>query len=291
MTNTSSLRPAQRELDRRSLLIGASGVVGAAALALPETAEAATARLTRARLERVITSALGSSSSRVGLTVIDRRTGVWHSHNGGRRVQSASTAKVLILVAFLRRRRAQGRALSSSDRSLVQAMIRYSDNNAASTLRSRAGGGAAVAAAAQAAGMPSTAASARSQGSWGKVLTTSEEEARLLNTLANGGGRVLGRTDAAYVLSEMRRVTSSQAWGAGIVRSSTVSVAVKNGWAPLSPDYSWRVNTLGVVRGGGRDYVIACYEDGLSSMQRGVNHKNAVCRAVHGALAQRLYTA
>ena len=59
----------------------------------------------------------------------------------------------------------------------------------------------------------------------------------------------------AYGLSLLDNVVNYEAWAAGIVRSSKVAVALKNGWYPFPT--GWQINSVGWVRGMGRNYIIA----------------------------------
>lgn len=259
-----------------------------AAAASGEGATSSSASLSQGALDKAVTAALGDAAGDVGVTVIDRRTGARYSHNGEAEYEMASTTKVLVLAAFLRARREAGRELSAGDRSRVSAMIRYSDNAATTSLRASAGGGRAISRMARDAGMTHTADAALETFAWGKVATTSDEQASLMNLIADGGRDVIDPDDCEYILSEMRKVTPAQAWGVGSVKSPSVTVAVKNGWSPFRPTGLWAVNSIGLVQGDGRDYAIAVYEHLLRSQARGIQHKDAVVKAVHTALAQPL---
>jgi hypothetical protein len=110
---------------------------------------------------------------------------------------------------------------------------------------------------------------------WGNTTTTAADQAAIIRTFAYPG-RVLGRAARGYGLKLMESVIPSQRWGisCGPWGSSCappdyahpvpdVTVALKNGWkyvptcAQQNDTCPWQVNSIGWVRGQGRDYVLA----------------------------------
>ncbi len=85
-------------------------------------------------------------------------------------------------------------------------------------------------------------------------------------------------TDAnrRYGLSLMEHVESGQAWGvsAGVAPGNTV--ALKNGWLPfyatlpLAKAGGYQIDSIGWVRGHGRDYLLAVLTRDNPSMQYGI---------------------
>jgi hypothetical protein len=69
----------------------------------------------------------------VSFAVIDTGEGA-HHYRGRARYASASVIKAMFLVAYLRRVKAEGRDLTSSERALLGPMIRVSDNDAAASV-------------------------------------------------------------------------------------------------------------------------------------------------------------
>jgi hypothetical protein len=72
----------------------------------------------------------------IGFAVLDMR-GRLHHEGGGGRAAMASTFKVMLMVAYLRR--VDDRALSSSEKALLKPMIRRSDNDSATRVRDMLG--------------------------------------------------------------------------------------------------------------------------------------------------------
>lgn len=264
-------------LTRRSVL----GAVAAMALpmGLSSSAGAAVAAgpslpLSTARVRRV----LGEAAPDVSFSVKDRVTGGVFTFNRQMENCTGSIVKVLVLATIIRSRAESGRSLSASQRELATAMIRYSDNDATSSLLRQAGGGNALEDTARALGLKHTHAA----GSWGRTATTAEDQRLLIDRLVEGTP-VLAKKDRDYILGLMRTVSKEQRWGVGEVPPGG-RAAVKNGWVPLSPR-GWRVNSIGAVQGAGRDYSLAVLSYDNTSMEQGIARMRAVAGLVWRALA------
>jgi len=76
--------------------------------------------------------------------------------------------------------------------------------------------------------------------------------------LTEGGTSAFSTEQGAFVYDLMGKVTPDQAWGVGAPGSATVAVHLKNGWVQFkSTDGLWAVNSMGTVKGEGRDYRMA----------------------------------
>lgn len=262
---------------------GAPGALGRPATGAPTstalTASAAPAESTPdgAALERRLRAALGDSADDVSVAVHDRRSGRTLRYNAALENSTGSIVKALVLTTLLREKRADGASLTSSQRGLAERMIHQSDNDATTSLLRQAGGRAALDRTAKALGMTAT----HSAGSWGRTATTAPDQLRLMNALVDGHP-ALHPDDRAYALDLMSGVAADQRWGAGTVPQG-VRARVKNGWVPLSPR-GWRVNSIGHVSGGGRDYTIAMLSYDNASMEEGVDHLDRVSAIVYDAL-------
>lgn len=229
-------------------------------------------------LARSISAALGSARSDVSVSVRDRRTGTVFSYNPSLVNCTGSIVKVMVLVATLRKQRSLGRGLTATQQTLASRMIRYSDNASTTTLFRYVGGAPTMTALARRLGMTRTTGAR----AWGRTTTTARDQRVLIQALV-GGTSALRAGDRAYVLRLMGAVTAGQRWGVGTVPSG-VTVRLKNGWVPLSPR-AWRVNSIGHVRGKGRDYEIAILSYDNSSMGVGVRRVNKVADLVYDSLA------
>ncbi len=235
------------------------------------------AAVSRDDLSREIAQALGGAAGDVGVVVHDRRNGATFTYHPDLVNSSGSIVKVLIVVAAIRQERGRGRGLSADQRALASRMIRRSDNDATTTLFRQIGGATTITSTARALGMTATAGAS----SWGRTTTTARDQVILMNALVDGSPAI-GAGDRAYVLTLMRAVVPDQRWGVGRVPTGTI-VAVKNGWVPLSP-LGWRVNSIGHVRGQGRDYTIAIVSYRNATMDVGVGRVNTVSNLVYRSL-------
>ncbi|GMA40528.1 serine hydrolase [Mobilicoccus caccae] len=221
---------------------------------------------------------LGKARDDVSFSVRDRRTGQVYTYNSGMRNSTGSIVKVLVLATIVRERRESGRSLSSGQKKLADRMIRYSDNDATNSLLRQAGGRWAVQRMAKDLGMSRTTL----QGAWGRTSTSAADQRLLMDKLV-GGTPHLSKADRRYILGLMGRVVPEQRWGVGKVPAGQ-SVAVKNGWVPLSPR-GWRVNSIGSVKGSGRDYTLAILSYDNSSMGVGVERTRKISELVWKKLA------
>lgn len=237
----------------------------------------------RAALARSVLSAIGGRTD-VGVSVLDRRTGVWWHHRGDGPVPSGSVSKVIIVAAALRKARAAGTTLTARQRDQARLAITQSDNASADALYAWIGGHPAVAELAGHLGLAATAA-AKPVTHWGPTLTTPNDLVRLMERLTSGSP-VTHRADDAAVLDLMARVVDGQRWGVGTVRSATVTVHVKNGWMLVGEP--WVINSVGDVRGAGRDYSMALMQRAQPDVDTGITRASRIGRAVFAALEDPL---
>jgi hypothetical protein len=197
--------------------------------------------------------------------VFDAKTGVTYSHNTGGRYVTASIVKVAVLGTLLRQVQVAHRSLSSTERSLAIRMIERSDNAATTALWNRVGKGPAVKAFMGKAAMASTTPGPG--GFWGLTSTNAPDQVRLVRTVAYPNA-VLSAASRGHEESFMRAVIPSQKWGVSRGVPAGSMVALKNGWLPRTG--GWVINSIGHVRGGSRDYVIAVLTSGNPSMSYGI---------------------
>ncbi|GAA2621083.1 serine hydrolase [Actinomadura fulvescens] len=250
---------------------------GRRAPARPVLTGAARKKLTRS-LERY----LGGRSGTVSVAVTDLTTGLGYAFHGSRQVATASTVKVAILMALLLRAQRAKRALSPLERSLAAAMIKTSDNGAATTLWHMVGGSAGMASAYRRFGLRRTTPGNGDY--WGSTTTTAIEQIRLLRALTLRTSPLNAR-NRRHVLELMASVAPEQAWGvsAAAVRGDTV--ALKNGWQPRKSDGGlYAINTMGRVRGAAHDFLIAVMTSRNVSSAAGIDTVERVAQLVTNAL-------
>lgn len=166
---------------------------------------------------------------------------------------TASIVKVDILATLLYQAQQHGGGLSEEDRELATAMIEDSDDTDADDLWIAEGMAGAVDVINRQLGMTQTDLNGSYY--WGLSKTTPADQIKLLNALALPND-VLDPGSQRYELSLMQNVVGYQAWGvsAGLPEGSTL--ALKNGWLPLSPG-DWQINSIGIASDPAHTYAIA----------------------------------
>ncbi|MCL2585216.1 MAG: class A beta-lactamase-related serine hydrolase [Streptosporangiales bacterium] len=202
---------------------------------------------------------VGGRHGSVAAFAEDLRTGRTWTLGSGTPQAEASMVKMNILQGLLARHPG---GLPAGQKALARKMMTVSDNDAATALWNDAGGPGGIGGYDAAAGLAHTKLSScvRCPGfswpGWGLSTTTPADQAALLRQMVAPGTRL---TAAArrYALSLMEDVTPDQRWGVSSGVPSGVTVALKNGWLPMSgANGDWQVNTAGWVSGGGRDYLL-----------------------------------
>jgi Beta-lactamase enzyme family len=184
-----------------------------------------------------------------GFALIDTATGKVHGNSAGSvALRTASIVKVIIGMRLFAVAAEQKRGLTADEQSNLSAMIRSSDNDAASRLWGALGGPAVINWVRKLSGVRNTAPPGNA-GSWGFTTTTARDMAVILNALVHTRGVTAPHRDALF--REMRQVIPSQRWGIAAAVHRSVA-AVKNGWYPDTDAPVWRVLCTGVVDHGRR---------------------------------------
>ena len=249
-------------ISRRSLLASAGVVTGGLAFAglsactpappIPRPTASPTGPIP-SQLDEVL-RIVSSGSEKFGVFVTDVRSGGTYSFNGDYASQNASMVKVMIALMALRK---TGGLLSPENSEVATKMITHSDNAAAETLWAYGGGPDAYQQLADELKMPHTH---REQGrdDWSWTWTAPSDQVLLLTYLTEGGTKAFTTEQAGYLYDLMGKVQDDQAWGVGAPKSGSVEVHLKNGWVQFtSTDGLWAVNSMGTVKGDGRDYRMA----------------------------------
>lgn len=230
-------------------------------------------------------AAVGPQADVTSVSVLDRRTGLTWTYRGDALVYTGSVSKVLIVAQALRQVRAARRSLTATQRYWAKAAITRSDNAGASNLYALIGGHAGVATLARDLGMSATA-QAPPAGHWGATATTSLDLVTMMRRLTDGSP-VTHSDDDAYLLGLMSQIVLNQRWGVGTVRSATVATRHKNGWMAVEAP-RWVINSVGDVRGNGRDYVLAVLMRRQVEQEPSMIRCSRISRAVFQALGQPL---
>jgi beta-lactamase class A len=231
-------------------------------------------------------SYLAVRSGTVLAAVYDLRTGHLWTLGHGTPQAEASIVKLDILETLMAQHHADGTALSPREASQTRTMIEDSDNHAATSLWGAVGGAAGIRSYDTAVGLANTTPSKCVDcpgfpwPGWGLTTTTPGDQISLLLELTRPNAQL---TDAqrAYALALMENVTESQRWGVSGGVPASATVALKNGWLPLSgTDEDWQVNSIGWISGSGRSYLAAVLTTGNPTEQYGIDTINALAELV-----------
>lgn len=241
-------------LSRRGLLLaaGATALVGCSTpVTIPRVTASPTGSI-REQLQAVV-ERVSTGTDRLGVALKDLRSGATFDFRGDYANQLASAAKPMIVAMALRKAGAD--ALPAPQAEQAAKAIEHSDNDSADALFEWAGRRPAFDALAGDLGLTQTHSDpARDFWSW--CWTTPKDQLAFVDQLVTGG-KALTDGQRAYLLDLMGRVEDAQAWGVGKPRSADVAVQLKNGWVPFeSTDKLWAVNSIGHVKGAGRDYLL-----------------------------------
>jgi hypothetical protein len=209
--------------------------------------------------------------------VPSRSTFLYHP---GDREQTASIVKVDILATLLAQAQARHEALDADDYAIATGMIEASDNDDATDLWDAEGGAPAVASLDARLRMTQTTPN----DAWGLTETTPRDQLRLLSHVLLPH-RLLRPRYSATALYLMEHVISFDYWGVTAGPSRGTTVAVKNGWLPVPG--GWQINSIGMVRGHDRFYLIAVMTNGNPDEAYGIDTIEGISRIVWASLRDR----
>jgi hypothetical protein len=174
----------------------------------------------------------------IGIVDEDRH---FHGHRANRQYNSASTVKVMLMVAYLRHGNQDGEPLSDGDRALLGPMIKRSDNETATRVRDIVGNDALVRLANRA-GMTRFEA----HPIWGLTQITARDQAQWMFEIE----RHIPRRHREYAMNLLANVIPRQQWGMPPEVPDGYRIHFKGGWAP-SGNPGWTVNQVAQVVPGG----------------------------------------
>ena len=253
-------------------------IVFAAAIASTICAAPAAADISKKEAKRWkpdIASARDFAESRaghVGFAVFDMKGRIDH-HGGGGRAAMASTFKVMLMVAYLRRDSVEDRPLNTYDKSLLKPMIRRSANEPATTIRDMLGQ------------RPIERLADRARmkhfqwnSIWGYCKTSARDQAFFLRNLR----RYVPKRHWDFARRQLAHIVSWQRWGIGQVDLPPGwSLYFKGGWGSGSGAVDHQVAQL---RNGGRRIGLAVLTEGNPSQAYG----NETLEGVFSRLLHRL---
>ena len=267
-------RPSPQALARRRsarkrlglLVLGSSIVISAIVLTAerghakaPDGTVAKNAAARTVAIDPFTTSALqrwvAGRQGDVSAAALNLKTGRKWLLNPGARDQTASIIKADILETLLYQTRKDDDSIADAEGEVPEAMIEASDNTDATQLWDQIGGSTGIGRFNALAGLTQTTPNTR--GYWGETLTSAADQIKILEQLAEPS-KLLSKAAQTYQLSLMTDIDPGENWGVSGGVPAGVTVALKDGWVPLtSAATDWEVNSIGWVHGDGHDYLLA----------------------------------
>lgn len=201
---------------------------------------------------------VGTEPGKLGVTVLDRRTGaVWAAGTASHLMWASSTPKLALATSLLERARAGEITLDATARQQLAAMLAVSDDDAADALWDRYGGASLLPRFRDRYGMTGATFVPGFPQRWGFIKVSAEDLRRLMTY-------VLTRTDPAdrsYLVGAMRSTGSIQHWGVWAA-GPALHPGAKDGWS-IEQDSGarhWCTSSVGFA-GDGERYVVAVMDD------------------------------
>lgn len=244
-----------------------------------------------------LASYLAGRSGNVTAALYDKRTNQTWVYHSGVLEYTASIVKVEIMGTLLHRAQS-GQPLSSTEQSELTSMIEASDNTSASNLLADVGGPPAVQQFDNLAGLKDTTPHATDPPipgtpwpAWGLTSTTARDQVTLVKRFVFPN-KVLTGSSRSQGLKLMKSVEVGQNWGVSFGVLPGTTVALKNGWIQFPqalPDATmpngWQIDSIGWIKGHGRNYVLAVLTNNDSSEQYGIDTIQGISQHVFAKLA------
>jgi beta-lactamase family protein len=201
---------------------------------------------------------VGTEPGRLGVTVLDRRTGaVWEAGTASHSMWASSTPKLALATSLLERDRSGEITLDATARRQLAAMLAVSDDAAADALWDRYGGASLLPRFRDRYGMTGATFVPGFPQRWGFVKVSARDLRRLMTY-------VLTRTDQAdraYLVDALRTTGPIQHWGVWAAGPAQRAGA-KDGWSIESDngEKHWCTSSVGFA-GAGERYVVAVMDD------------------------------
>ena len=226
------------------------------------------------------------------VTVVDLVEGCTYSlGDAAATFPTASTGKIIVATGVLEMI-AAGTLDYAEVAPDLELMITQSDNSAADRLFKIIGQNDAVVSIASRYGLASTTIG----GAWGTIMTSSGDQALLLNQVVGTAASPLPEAQRVILRDLMTRVNPEQAWGAGPGGGipDLWTGAVKNGWylsvpGDRPPVGLWRINTLGYVWDANKSprWIFTGYSNTWTTQERGISAWNSITKQLSATLGIR----
>jgi beta-lactamase class A len=236
-----------------------------------------------------LTGYVAARTGTVTAAVENLATGQTLLLNPGVVQDEASVVKVDVMATLLAQQPSGSVPSSPSQQELLTTMIEDSDNDSATALWDQVGGPTAISTFNQRVGMESTTPSpcvtctSFPWPGWGLTTTTPVDQLALLRQFVLPNP-LLSQAQRTYGLGLMESVIPTESWGVSGGVPSGVTVALKNGWLPLTGETDWQVNSVGWIDGDGRDYIAAIFTTGNPNEQYGIDTINYLSQSLWSQL-------
>jgi hypothetical protein len=211
--------------------------------------------------------------------VYDIGTGQTYTYQPGVAQQTASVVKVDILETLLWQLQKDSESIGGVEDEQAEGMIEESDNDDATDLWDDDGGAAGVQSYDSAVGLADTDPNYH----WGETTTTALDQLHLLKLIVFPNP-YLDQASRSFELNLMEHVVGWEDWGVSSGPAGHATVALKNGWVPIT-DGNWQINSIGYVDGSGRQYLLAVLSDENPDENYGITSVEGISSIVWNELA------
>jgi hypothetical protein len=222
---------------------------------------------------------VGATGIEAGVAVVGKDGELLLGANEEQPFVLASVAKVYILAAYLDQLEGAALSLDDNDVALLDAMIRYSDNDSATTLWNAVGGEEGIVAFLESRGLPPVRPV--EDDAWGTLSAPASEVADLFWRLVYG--RLLGPESTEVARELLSDIDPDQSWGvsagAGLAEED---VLLKNGWYPETE--GWRINSAGAVEDTGGGYVMVVLTYRSDTLREGIGLVELIASRINGLM-------
>lgn len=232
-------------------------------------------RLYTALFSSTVTDYITSRKSAVSIGVYNADSKQTHVLNPDQIFETASIMKVSVMASLFNQDKVNTHTIDD-----LTIMITESDNDSVNRLWDKAGSEEGIADLWDKIGLTNT--SHDPEGHWGLTRTTALDQVRLLKSITYPNN-LFTKTQQKEMLALMKGVVSYQKWGVSAGVPSGLSVELKNGWLSSVKD-SWRVHSIGHVKGEGRDYAIAILTDQNPTFEYGIETIETLSKMIYNRL-------
>jgi hypothetical protein len=200
-------------------------------------------------------------TGKVSIGIVDEAKHL-HGYRANRQYNSASTVKVMLMVAYLRHGNQNHQPLTSGDRALLEPMITRSDNSTATQIRDIVGNDG-LAKLANKAGMTKF----QTHVIWGRTQITARDQANWMYRIE----RFIPQRHRNYAMNLLTKIIPSQSWGIPPAKPKGYVIRFKGGWAP-SGNPGWSVHQVAQFepRQGGERFSLAILTRGSPDRNYGI---------------------